>query len=167
VSLRNGKTIEGPDADCKRVISPEVSDAVTYMLQNVVRTGTGRAADIGRPQAGKTGTSQGFTAWFAGYTPQLAAAVGVLGPAGYNKPQYDLRNVSIGGRVFERVQGAQLPAPIWASAMKPALNGIPAGTFTAPEGRFFQGTKGPGVIERPTPREDRGDPDRSRRPDIN
>ena len=53
---------------------------LTYALQNVVQHGTGSyaASQISRPLAGKTGTSQdAVSAWFAGYTPQLAAAVGL------------------------------------------------------------------------------------------
>jgi membrane peptidoglycan carboxypeptidase len=102
-------------------MDPEVADAVNYLLQGVVRNGTGRPADIDRPQAGKTGTSEGFSAWFIGYTPNLAAAVGVWDPrgraggvCGKRAATATCANVSIGGRTFDRLQGRQLPAPLWA-----------------------------------------------------
>ena len=154
VQLRDGKTIDGPQPSCRRVLEPEIADAMSYLLQNVVRNGTGRAADIGRPQAGKTGTSQGFTAWFAGYTPDLAAAVGVWDPRGRDKKSYDLRNVTIGGEVWERVQGAQVPAPIWGAAMKAALKGVEPTPFPAVNRDFFDGTKGPGEVFAPQPEPD-------------
>jgi penicillin-binding protein 1A len=57
---------------------------VTYALQRVVTSGTGPAAAIGRPVAGKTGTAEEYwDAWFCGYVPQLAACVWV----GYPRPE--------------------------------------------------------------------------------
>jgi hypothetical protein len=104
------RPIEGPDADCKRVISPEVSDAVTYMLQNVVRTGTGRAATSAARRPARPDVA-GLHRLVRRLHPAARRGRGGLGPAGYNKPQYDLRNVSIGGRVFERVQGRAAAGP--------------------------------------------------------
>ena len=73
-----------------------VADTVTSVLTGVIARGTGRAADPGRPAAGKTGTVQDYSsAWFAGYTPDLAAAVWMGDPrGGYRFP---LRDVDVAG----------------------------------------------------------------------
>ena len=64
--------------ECEQVIKPEIAHLVTAMLQRVVCCGTGTAANIGRPVAGKTGTAQDYTnVYFAGYTPQVSTAVWV------------------------------------------------------------------------------------------
>ena len=58
------------------VLSATVADNVTSVLQSVITSGTGTAASLGRPAAGKTGTTTNTTdAWFVGYTPTLSAAV--------------------------------------------------------------------------------------------
>lgn len=60
----------------ERVLTPQQADLVTHALQAVIADGTGTAADIGRPAAGKTGTSNEYKdAWFVGYVPKLTAAV--------------------------------------------------------------------------------------------
>ncbi|HSH58664.1 MAG TPA: transglycosylase domain-containing protein, partial [Acidimicrobiales bacterium] len=65
----------------ERVLQPQVARTTTEVLRGVVERGTGRRAAIGRPVAGKTGTSQEWRdAWFAGYTPQLSAAVWMGSP---------------------------------------------------------------------------------------
>jgi membrane peptidoglycan carboxypeptidase len=82
---------------------------------------TGTRASIGRPAAGKTGSTNGSrAAWFAGWTPQLAAAVWV------GKPEPEpLQRITIGGRFFGQVYGGSLPAPIWGSAMAQIHTGVP------------------------------------------
>ena len=78
------------------------------LLKGVITGGTGTRANIGRPAAGKTGTSQNYRdAWFVGYTPQLVTAVWV----GYYKTEKPMRNVH-GRRGF----GGTLAAPIWATS---------------------------------------------------
>ncbi|MBA4370915.1 MAG: hypothetical protein C0418_04980 [Coriobacteriaceae bacterium] len=97
----------------KRVLDPSVAYAATKMLKGVITGGTATRANIGRPAAGKTGTSQNYRdAWFVGYTPQLVTAVWV----GYYKTEKQMRNVH-GRRGF----GGTLAAPIWASYMRKAL----------------------------------------------
>ncbi len=151
---RSGRSLRVPQSRCEQVIEPELADAVTHLLRGVVSGGTGRNANIGRPQAGKTGTHERTTAWFIGYTPQLAAAVAVYNPTA--PAAYRLENVRIGGRFFGQVQGANLPAPIWRLAISGALAGEPERGFVAAESRYFTGTTGPGVRPRPrpTPRDD-------------
>ncbi len=95
-----------------QVISLKEVKKMNNLLLSVIRSGTGRAAQIGRDAAGKTGTSQDFRdAWFVGYTPQLVAGVWIGNDD--NKP-------------MKKVTGGNLPAKIWADFMKPALAGKPA-----------------------------------------
>ena len=123
VSVDAGAGPVGATPVCARAISAPVAYTVTAMLTGVVTDGTGRRAGIGRPVAGKTGTAEDFgAAWFAGYTPQLAAAVWLGDPRG---PAYPLVDVAGTGRVF----GGGLPAEVFASVMVPALEGLPVQEF--------------------------------------
>src|SRR5690606_5217837 len=76
--------VEGPDGTVidefrpqrRLVLSPETAYIMTDMMRGVIERGTGVGANIGRPAAGKTGTTSSFTdAWFVGYTPSLVTAV--------------------------------------------------------------------------------------------
>ncbi|HEX2849155.1 MAG TPA: transglycosylase domain-containing protein [Acidimicrobiales bacterium] len=122
---RDGKVVFEQKDEGKRVIDANVARAATWTLQKVVQGGTGTAASLGsRPVAGKTGTSENYNdAWFVGYVPQLATAVWMGSPAG----QIPMTNV--GGI---RVTGGSYPARIWAGYMRPAVDGLPAVGFPAP-----------------------------------
>ena len=77
-----GQAIVVPPPPCQQVLDAEFADTVNDILQGVIdgpyNGRTGRAAAIGRPAAGKTGTTNGSrAAWFAGYTPSLATTVWV------------------------------------------------------------------------------------------
>lgn len=97
---------------------------VTDILKDVIRYGTGRAANIGRPAAGKTGTAEDYgDAWFVGYTPDLATAVWV----GYRDSNRSMSNVH-GVRVF----GGTFPARIWQTFMRKAHSDIPVKDFEKP-----------------------------------
>jgi len=110
---RDGQTIFESKPKGTQVIKPQVARATTDILKGVITQGTGTRAGIGRPAAGKTGTSQlNRDLWFVGYTPQLVTAVWV----GYPTE----RTVEIGG---SRGFGGTVAAPIWASFMKRALAG--------------------------------------------
>ncbi len=115
----------------RRSIQPErVSPAVAYLttdvLRGVIERGTGRAARIGRPAAGKTGTTQKYRdAWFVGYTPDLACAVWV----GYPDAQREM--TSVHGRT---VTGGSFPAEIWHDFMTAALADVPVSRFQRPGG---------------------------------
>jgi hypothetical protein len=157
LTQRNGKAVPGPGQECRKVLEPEVADAVNYLLEGVVKRGSGRKSNIGRPQAGKTGTTdERRAAWYVGYTPQLVGAVGIWDPRGTVKG-VKLRNIRLGGTTYPRVQGANLPAPLWGAAMKPALAGIRGTKFVPPEGRFFQGTKGSGKAGGPDGDDEKAD----------
>jgi membrane peptidoglycan carboxypeptidase len=77
ITTRAGEVLyERPEPRGRRVLEQRVASQVTAALREVVRAGTGTRADVRRPLAGKTGTTQdGADAWFAGYTPDVAAAV--------------------------------------------------------------------------------------------
>jgi membrane peptidoglycan carboxypeptidase len=110
----------------QEVFSKEVMADLTYALKSVVNGGTGAAAlSLGRPAAGKTGTSQSnASAWFAGYTPQLSASV-----AFFRDSASESLN-GIGG--LTSVTGGTFPARIWTAFMKGALKGEPVMTFPPP-----------------------------------
>ena len=100
----------------RHVLTANTAAMVTSLLQGVVRSGTGKAAQLsdGRPVAGKTGTTENYgDAWFVGYTPQLVAAVWVGYPNG-------LRPM-LGEYHGEPVAGGTYPALIWKSFMERAL----------------------------------------------
>ncbi len=113
---------------CERVIDAAVADTVTSVLEQVVENGTGRSADIGRPLAGKTGTTNGpSAAWFVGYTPQLASAVWVGHPT--DPIERVLRNVH-GVRI---VYGGTFPARIFRAVMSSAHELLPIAEFDLEE----------------------------------
>jgi len=124
-------------AGCRQAIDTDVADAVNHVLGGVLTKGTAKGNEIGRPAAGKTGTVDNFSsAWFAGYTPDMASAVWVGDPrGGYKHP---LRDVCLGEGCFAEVYGADVPAPIWRDTMTEALRGVPERSFTAPSGGFFR-----------------------------
>lgn len=110
----------------QEVFSKEVMADLTYALKGVVTGGTGSAAlGLGRPAAGKTGTSQSnASAWFAGYTPQLSATVALFRDSASESLN------GIGG--LTSVTGGSFPARIWTAFMKGALRNEPVMSFPAP-----------------------------------
>lgn len=73
---RQGKVIYNAEVKSKRVVDKDTTAIMSWMLENVVTNGTGTPAQIGRPVAGKTGTSeQARDLWFVGYIPQLVTGV--------------------------------------------------------------------------------------------
>ena len=105
----------------ERVLPAEKAYQLTGMMQNVVRRGTAKKAQIGRPVAGKTGTTNdNRDAWFVGFTPDLLTGVWV----GYDSAR----------RLGSGDTGGHAAAPIWAAFMSAALKGRPATPFPAPGG---------------------------------
>jgi penicillin-binding protein 1A len=109
-----------------RALATNDADLVTLAMQGVIQKGTGTAANIGRPAAGKTGTAQNFQdAWFCGFVPQLSACVWV----GYPKTEdRSMRNVE----GFPEVFGGSIPAEIWHDFMASALKGTRVLAFRTP-----------------------------------
>ncbi|MEO3790023.1 transglycosylase domain-containing protein [Nonomuraea sp. B10E15] len=142
---RDGRRTHVPPS-CEQVIERPVADAVNYVLEGVFTEGTMRGQGIGRPAAGKTGTNNGYTsAWFAGYTPALAAAVSVGDIRGSYR--FPLTGVKIGDRYYGSVQGASLPGPIWVESMRPALREVEPRGFPGPDMSRFGGGHTPGLEE--------------------
>ncbi len=101
-----------------QVFSADVAAEVTATLTEAVRRGTGQQAKIGRPVAGKTGTSEdNHDAWFIGYTPELVAAVWVGFAAG-NVPM-------VAPHTEYTITGGTWPARIWSRFAISALEGVP------------------------------------------
>ncbi len=119
-----GQPLAFPEQACSQVLEPSVADTVTGILRGVVEgTGniTGRGASIGRPVAGKTGTTnESKAAWFVGFTPQLATAVWV----GKSTPT-PMVGVTINGSYYKQVYGGTIPASIFRQTMQGALDGVP------------------------------------------
>src|SRR3989454_2430253 len=107
------------------VMSPATAYVVTSMLESVVKRGTGRkAAELGRPVAGKTGTTNDtHDAWFIGFTPDLLAGVWV----GFDSER------SLGAHET----GGHAAAPIWTEFMKQILGDRPVVDFPVPDGVTF------------------------------
>jgi len=117
-----GDVVENAHSRCSRVMPANVAQTETRLLEAVVSGGTGTAADIGRPQAGKTGTGQNYQdAWFMGYVPQLTTGVWV----GYAAREQPMPNVPGYGTGF----GGTLAAPIWHDYMLAATRGMPPKGF--------------------------------------
>jgi penicillin-binding protein 1A len=121
VVLANGKV--DTDAgwgqpDRHRAISDGVAYEVTQILQDNILEGTGVGANIGRPAAGKTGTTDNHAdAWFSGYVPQLETTVWVGYPQG-EIPMDNVHGIAVAGGTF--------PATIWKLFMESALESSPA-----------------------------------------
>lgn len=121
VTLPSGAVIAHPDSTCRQAVSAPVADSVASVLAGVIRKGTGRNAALpgGRPAAGKTGTAEDAgAAWFAGFTPQAAAAVWTGDP---RSPRYTLHDV-LG---LPTVYGGTLPADLWRDLMAVYHRGRP------------------------------------------
>ncbi|HEX2315246.1 MAG TPA: penicillin-binding protein [Thermomonospora sp.] len=142
VTHTSGRKLKVPEADCEQVMKKGTADAVNYAMRSVLTSGTARGMGIGRPAAGKTGTVDNFSAaWFAGYTPELAAAVWVGDPRGGYR--YPMTSLCMDGRCYGAVFGATIPAPIWRDSMIGALDGREASSFHRPPTHFF--SKGTGA----------------------
>jgi membrane peptidoglycan carboxypeptidase len=111
-----------------RVISQDISNDVSYALQQVVSGGTGQNAQaLGRPAAGKTGTATNAngdvsSSWFVGYTPQVATAVMYVRGKG---------NEALNG-FLPSYFGANYPTYTWRAVMSEILNGTSTESFPPP-----------------------------------
>lgn len=121
-----GRVLYANDALPTQAIDPETAFLTTDLLRGVIEHGTGwKARELGRPAAGKTGTTNDYRdAWFIGYTPSLVAGVWV----GYDD------QTSIG----YRETGSRAALPIWLAFMKKALDDRAPEDFIAPEGVLFK-----------------------------
>lgn len=125
----NGETVRSFKGTKTKVMNPKTSYYMTQMLQGVVDSGTGTAAKMNRPTAGKTGTTQldlkglekfNRDIWFAGYTPEWSAAVWM----GFDKTD-SKHYIS---------SGTALPAAMFKEVMSKALAKVPVTSFPKPDG---------------------------------
>ena len=115
---RDGKVLYQAKTQAKRVVDAASAYLTTNMLQDVLVSGTAGGMGIGRPAAGKTGTTDTYIdAWFVGYTPDLSTAVWVGDDN--NKP-------------MQRMYGSGAPLSIWHEFMINALASTPRTGFSNP-----------------------------------
>jgi len=125
---RDGNRLPVPSGNCQQVMPRQVADSVSAILSGVIDGPlggrTGQKMSLGRPAAGKTGTTDSSAAvWFVGYTPDMAAAVWVGDPRGGQS--HPMKNITINGVYYSQVFGSLMPGPIWHDAMAGTLKGLP------------------------------------------
>ena len=134
----------------RQELTDDVVADVSYALQKVVTNGTGFTAQaLGRPSAGKTGTTNdGLSAWYVGYTPQLSTAVVLFRNDKQGNP---ISLDGVGG--LATVTGGSFPARIWTAMMRGALEGTEVIPFPRPAniGGQPSSTPKPSVSPTPTP----------------
>ena len=160
---KDGEEVFKADTKGKRVFDKAVAAETTYALRQVVNGGSGSYAQaLGRPAAGKTGTStSNKSAWFSGYTPQLATSVVLY-------REVDGKSVPIGaygGR--SEVTGGSFPIQVWTAYMKDALKGEKVEQFPErgqlPEVKKPVNTNAP-PAPKPKPKDDNDDDSRKKAP---
>jgi penicillin-binding protein 1A len=126
VTDASGQVIWQSNPDPQQVLDPKIAAVADGILQDAVLYGTGTAANIGRPEIGKTGTDDNHdNAWFVGSVPQLTAAVWV----GFHQGQIPMEPPRTRITVF----GGTWPAQIWRVLMLRATQHLAAATFPTPE----------------------------------
>jgi membrane peptidoglycan carboxypeptidase len=160
---KDGVGVHLPRRPARQAVSREAADTTTAVLRNVVEEGSGAAARAaGRPAAGKTGTAEeDKAAWFAGYTPQLATVVAVMGQdpdTGAQKPLY-------GAMGLPRINGGGAPARVWSQFTGRALAREPVTEFelllrpgTEDGAGLPEGTAGSGEPSEESPGESASEP---------
>ncbi|HNQ07263.1 MAG TPA: transglycosylase domain-containing protein [Tetrasphaera sp.] len=138
IKTADGKFLKLPAPKCKQVLQPDIVAGADELLKGVIATGTGTAAAIGRPAAGKTGTHEGHQqSWFVGYTPQLATAVYVGTPI--TAHEMDGAGACVGGRCYGHIFGGTIAAPLWGQIMGQITQGMPYQNFPAPSYKILNG----------------------------
>lgn len=127
----------------RQVISAQLCKEAISVLQQVIAVGTGTGGNIGRPAAGKTGTTDNFTdGWFDGFTPQLVTSVWMGAPAG----SIPMRPPA----TPEVVYGGTYPTSIWQDFMSQAMANLPVLSFPPagpyPPGKFIVPIDSPGSL---------------------
>ena len=150
VTFADGTEVVPPDVKCAQKISQEVADGVTYALTKVLeRGGTAPTSGIGRPAAGKTGTSQeNKHMWFIGYTPQITTSVWVGNaevdvPMQRSKVNGRWQNFTINGVSKAFWYGGDIAAPIWQTFMLGATADMEPLGFRAVSSQALNGVKQP------------------------
>lgn len=122
---REGKVLEEAVSERRKAIEKDTAFIMTNLMESVVQHGTGqRIKALGRPSAGKTGTTNDmYDAWYIGYTPEYITGVWV----GFDTE----------APLGKTETGAVAASPIWLGFMKQVLANEPVRTFQAPEGVIF------------------------------
>ncbi|WP_406284487.1 transglycosylase domain-containing protein [Embleya sp. NBC_00896] len=134
----DGSKVELPKRETKQLFPKNVADTVNQVMTKVVDNekgdGTGRAAKaLNRPVAGKTGTTdENKSAWFVGYTPNLATSVALFREDPNTHVRLSLEGMGGGGSVH----GGAVPTLVWTDYMKKALEGTPSSDFATPGEKF-------------------------------
>ncbi len=132
IEAADGTVIYQHEVEKEQVLDEALAAAMVGSMKKVVSSGTATRANIGRPQAGKTGTAQNFRdVWFMGYIPQYTTAVWV----GYADAQVEMVNFSVFNdttgkeQSYRRAYGGTLAAPIWKQFMLYATEDLPIEDF--------------------------------------
>jgi penicillin-binding protein 1A len=125
IADRDGRVLEEAVSERRRVIEKDTAFIMTNLMESVVQHGTGqRIKALGRPAAGKTGTTNDmYDAWYLGYTPEYITGVWV----GFDTE----------APLGKTETGAVAAIPIWLGFMKQVLASQPVQSFQAPEGVIF------------------------------
>jgi membrane peptidoglycan carboxypeptidase len=134
ITAPNGTKLPVPKANCAQVIDEGVADAVTEVLAGVIdgpdSGRTGANMSLGRPAAGKTGTTDETKAiWFIGYTPQRSTAVAISNPI---RPT-PLDGITLNGVYYPTACGGCIPGPIWKATMDRVMAPLPVEQFNQPD----------------------------------
>ncbi|MFN2587111.1 MAG: transglycosylase domain-containing protein [Actinomycetota bacterium] len=167
-SKEKNREIYRDRTDLLEVLDEGAAYLTTSALEQVVQRGTGsRAAAVGRPAAGKTGTAQEYRdAWFVGYTPNLVASVWVGYPQGQIEMKTSCYTTSTGSDGLPdclptriTVTGGSWPTEIWTNFMFKALSSYPVEDFEVPELEIVEveiDTRNGCLVSKFTPPEYRG-----------
>jgi len=142
---RAGKSLEVPDANCKKVMEPEVADGVNKVLKSVMDDGTGKRAKVynGYDMAGKTGTIDSNEAvWFAGYTPEIAGVAMISidntqepfikSKSSFRRSGVKYYSVPSTGAYLQGSGSGDAGMKIWKPVMDEYLDKVPDTSFEAP-----------------------------------
>lgn len=120
VETADGTVLEEHKPRPRQAMKPTTAFLLSDMMKSATQEGTGKNANLGRPTAGKTGTTDdGKDIWFAGYTPDLVGVVYL----GYDNPT-----------PMKEAFGGGFPAKIWYKIMSQAHKNIPPRDFQRPPG---------------------------------
>ncbi len=129
----DGNVIKKYEPRCQQLLDTAVADAVSSILEGVINGGFASAQSLSVPAAGKTGTTNSQrSVWFAGYTPQAAAAAVVAGIDNGGAP-ISLQGQYLHGGYVTDAFGSTYAAPIWGDLMKVVDDDLDYISFKAPD----------------------------------
>lgn len=138
VETADGDLLYQAPVDDDRVLDPDTAAVITDVLTDVIDHGTGTAAAIDRPAAGKTGTTSGYVdAWFVGYVPQLTTSVWI-------------GNLETTTPLAGELTGGSVPARTWGEFMARALDGVEVVAFPAADPSRLEVLDGAAAIPAPS-----------------